>query len=607
MGEHPEYVMPTMIAGINSGPAVGIAEDELSIGQNIDYNRNLGAITMRRPIVEAYDVAVAGTIVGLCRHYDAAGTVYLIACVKMDAGDIHFYYKLEPAGAWTEFHSIGGALAITKANPPAMVSEGGYLYVTHSLITTPFFWKASFAATVKKWGIAAPAAAMTTADSGAGGNPDGTYYYVYTYYNSTDGVESNMSPISASVTVATNQIALTVIAESADAQVDYKRIYRKGGTLTAWMYVAQIANGVGTVTYTDNIADSALSVALPDDGVDHTPAPGANVSAVHYNRIFLGDIVSYGGYIQWTQARERGHFFDDNEPLPRTPFSSKAMFVLGDNLFIGTTNTIWMLRGANEATFYIDKTYASEGIVSNYGATLVSAGQAMYVGEGGVYLFNGVSSKVYSIKQNDLFITLCAALGTGKSEISTAFDYSTSNLYVCFPLGASVATRVLVFQLAAPKSPVVDWVTAFIGGDSFVFYDDYLKTTLITSTHHVYYLVPPSTVSTTASIAMDFKTKATWFGAPNKKKTLHKLSFYLAAKNQTITVKLYVDGTLKETITATNAITDPSYGFTELTFQQGADGRLFQVDFSCTATLSGANSNVIIAGPLLFTYSVSEA
>lgn len=112
--------------------------------------------------------------------------------------------------------------------------------------------------TVTQMGITAPSVAPTVADKGSGEGPDGTYYYYYTYYNSSTGHESAPSPVSAAVTVSDNTITVSVIADSDDDQVDYKRIYRTGGTLSPISYVGQVANS--TTTYDDS--DTDITVAL---------------------------------------------------------------------------------------------------------------------------------------------------------------------------------------------------------------------------------------------------------------------------------------------------------------------------------------------------------
>lgn len=113
------------------------------------------------------------------------------------------------------------------------------------------------AAGSRKWGITAPASAVTTGSGGAGALT-GTYRYYVTYYNSATGHESNPNTTPASFTAAANIIALTNIPTSADGQVTRRRIYRTTSGGSIFFFLTEIADNA-TTTYNDNAADSTLS------------------------------------------------------------------------------------------------------------------------------------------------------------------------------------------------------------------------------------------------------------------------------------------------------------------------------------------------------------
>lgn len=104
-------------------------------------------------------------------------------------------------------------------------------------------------------GIEPPAAAPTVA-VGDAGVLTGTYNYLFTYYNSTSGWESAPSPISADLVLTSDQASLSVMPADPNDLADKKRIYRVGGSLTAFSLVTTIDDG--TTVYVDNIADSAI-------------------------------------------------------------------------------------------------------------------------------------------------------------------------------------------------------------------------------------------------------------------------------------------------------------------------------------------------------------
>jgi hypothetical protein len=123
-------------------------------------------------------------------------------------------------------------------------------------------------------GVDPPANAPTLADSGTAGSPNGTYYYKVTGVNK-DGFESNPSPASNSITVSSKKITVTQPADMGDDQtLEYWKIYRTAAGGAVYKYVAQVA--IGTTTYSDNTADSALGSLM----LDNNNIPG-NASLVY--------------------------------------------------------------------------------------------------------------------------------------------------------------------------------------------------------------------------------------------------------------------------------------------------------------------------------------
>jgi len=132
---------------------------------------------------------------------------------------------------------------------------------------------------VKKWTLYqpplrtyAPLTAPTTA-AGATGLLSGAYQYALTYFTSYG--ETEFSPLSASLTVATKQVSLTALPVSSDAAVTGRRLYRTSGTVPGVFYLVATLPAVGS-TYTDNLADSALP-AIPSQSANTTQAAGFEV------------------------------------------------------------------------------------------------------------------------------------------------------------------------------------------------------------------------------------------------------------------------------------------------------------------------------------------
>ena len=89
---------------------------------------------------------------------------------------------------------------------------------------------------------------------------NGTYQYVYTYYNADDGTESAPSDISEELEVDSGSIQVSLLANSADSQVTTKRLYRVGGNITQFTLVTEVS--LNTTVYTDTLKDTALDGRL---------------------------------------------------------------------------------------------------------------------------------------------------------------------------------------------------------------------------------------------------------------------------------------------------------------------------------------------------------
>lgn len=89
---------------------------------------------------------------------------------------------------------------------------------------------------------------------------NGTYQYVYTYYNATDGTESAPSDISAELEVDSGSIQISLLNDSPDSQVTTKRLYRVGGNITQFTLVTEV--DLLTTVFVDTLSDINLDGRL---------------------------------------------------------------------------------------------------------------------------------------------------------------------------------------------------------------------------------------------------------------------------------------------------------------------------------------------------------
>lgn len=105
---------------------------------------------------------------------------------------------------------------------------------------------------------------------------NGTYQYVYTFYNAADGSESVPSPLSEELDANSGKMQIILPSESLDPQVTHKRIYRVGGNFTQFTMVVELDKT--ELIYVDQ---------LPESQVDGRPLESESFYAAPEGLAFL--------------------------------------------------------------------------------------------------------------------------------------------------------------------------------------------------------------------------------------------------------------------------------------------------------------------------------
>lgn len=256
---------------------------------------------------------------------------------------------------------------------------------------------------VQNVGVAAPASAVTLADGGAAGSPNGTYTYKHTYYNSLSNQESDSSVVSASITVASRKILVSGLGGAVDTQVDFQRIYRTTGTGSGiWLRVAEIA--AATTTYLDNIADSALGIAYTDDnGVP----PAASYLELFNGMMFYAGLatpnesrIAVSGVLR-PEACDADNVYD-LEPDEDDIITGIKKF--GQAIAVYKQTSIWLGAGSTPDGMDFVKTRVAEGALGNWGIIPFNS-MHWYLGEKGVFTFNGLTEQYMSSAIEELYKT----------------------------------------------------------------------------------------------------------------------------------------------------------------------------------------------------------
>ncbi|MFC1703149.1 hypothetical protein ACFLZO_01655, partial [Patescibacteria group bacterium] len=207
-----------IIIGANQSAPSATADDQLNIGGTIYGNLNTNRIG-----INAQTPSASLDVDGSAVFNSAAGNYDFV--VRGDTDNSLLF-----ADASTDRIGIGTATPVEKLD----VAYGHMRFTEVGGPTTP-----------------------TVAVNAAAGNLNGTYYYRIAYVTA-DG-ETQLSASSTAVSPSNEQVDLSGIPTSSSSAVTARKIFRaKSPSSTSFGYVATISDNT-TTTYTDNIADGAVT------------------------------------------------------------------------------------------------------------------------------------------------------------------------------------------------------------------------------------------------------------------------------------------------------------------------------------------------------------
>lgn len=249
-------------------------------------------------------------------------------------------------------------------------------------------------------GIEAPTyTPQLSKDNNSSGKVNGIVQYVYTYYSSIDGTESQPSPISTQYTLTDDTAVAVLVKLSENPQVDKIFIYRVGDGITVFTKLGEINNSTlhltsSTVTYLDILAASAvqgnqlLSEAHgypPRDLKYLTEAGGVFFGAVDAKLYFSLDL---GNPNYWPAT----NYLDFNADI--TGLAQAAQ-----GLLIFTKFESYLLVGSNILNFTLSLVSKSQGCLSHK-SIVNNNNTVFFVSNDGVCLSTG--SEVKQVTKHNL-------------------------------------------------------------------------------------------------------------------------------------------------------------------------------------------------------------
>ncbi|MBU2177483.1 MAG: hypothetical protein KJ556_20515 [Gammaproteobacteria bacterium] len=288
---------------------------------------------------------------------------------------------------------------------------GGYVYYaaikpllssyTHVFVTDGTTYLADDGSTTKTWGIDPPSGSLKlSVGSIVGSLSAGAYKYIYTFYDSNTGTESDPSPITASLTVAVNaSVSITNISVSSASRVTSRRLYRTIAGGGSYYLVATIPDNVTTI-YTDTVADSRLSVsAVMDQGIP----PTGDIVVAYGNQLFMAGDPDYPQRLYFCLPNKPDSFPSvyyvetesaDDKILNIAKFAGKLYLVQGEG--------IATLLGSDATNYTTYNTRSHIGTIARW-STAVGPDGIYFVGSDGIYRFDGLQSSRVSDSISRIF------------------------------------------------------------------------------------------------------------------------------------------------------------------------------------------------------------
>ena len=294
-----------------------IADNESPSCQNVVFTNGKVATRNGFKLLNTTPVATAA-IDGLYVRHSNSGAKTMIAFCNGSAWAL---------GGTSTFTTIASAQSVFTAG----IRVGAAEYQNHLFVgnggVIPYKWNGT---DWTRHGVY-PATTTMAVVTGAGGNPNGAYTYKMTYVN-TQSVESDVGPITATLTVVSSKVEISTIPVAPQSfGVSSRRIYRTVTSGSVYKLLTTIADNT-TTTYSDDIADSSLGATAPSD---HGVPPKYSTIVYHRDRLFCNDPAN-PNFVNYSNLQEPYTFgalnirrFGDN-----TADIVRALAVDGENVVI---------------------------------------------------------------------------------------------------------------------------------------------------------------------------------------------------------------------------------------------------------------------------------
>jgi hypothetical protein len=217
-------------------------------------------------------------------------------------------------------------------------------------------------------------------DAEVPGNLNGVYQYALTWYNTVDGTES-VPVISEEIEVNWGTITVSNLeVPAADPQINLKRLYRIGGSSTAFTRVTDLA--IGVTSYIDILADDELEGTLLESENNYAPVENMHWMMESYAMLFAAD----GDKLRFTPIGEANNW-------PQTYFLDFPRIITGlaktpIGILVFNMYETWLVTGTGPLSLSQQLLTGSQGCINGDSVVNIE-GAAYWASTDGVCLSDG--------------------------------------------------------------------------------------------------------------------------------------------------------------------------------------------------------------------------
>lgn len=343
---------------------IDMADGDVARAINADMHRRPGVAVLRLPITAQFSTSLGATIRRLAKHngarFQMAGTVlYRNQVASITGLSANLFTTLQP---FRHLNDTQEWVFMADDAQMSKIDESG---------------------TARNWGITAPSTAPTIV-AGASTGLTGDYAARYSYarlVGSLVATESSLSPAPTAVSLANEDLSVTVVA-SADDQVTNILIYRTAAGGTSALFDSTVANTSGA--YLTSQADSLLGSAGETD--NDVPNSMSWVTAFQ-NHLFMCRDASNPHYLWWSKRfREEvpsANFLEIGNPSDPL----QGAFSLAGFLGVFSRLTKYRVLGNATSGFAYQEALSSRGTPAVQAAIVMPRG-VLFPARDGLFLTN---------------------------------------------------------------------------------------------------------------------------------------------------------------------------------------------------------------------------